>query len=152
MSKLLLRKYPEGILRNKSEKLQRIGDSEKKLLSEMVLTMREECGVGLAAPQIGISKRVAVIEYGGRVINMVNPVITSKSGSSSFEEGCLSVPGKSVKVKRAEEISVSYTDENGIPHNEIFKGLEARIVQHEVDHLNGKLIIDYMPWYKRRMK
>ena len=152
MSKLLLRKYPEGILRNKSEKLQRVGGSEKKLLSEMVLTMREECGVGLAAPQVGISKSIAVVACGDSVISMINPVITSRKGSLSFEEGCLSVPGKSVKVKRAEEISVSYLDENGMPHNEIFKGLEARIVQHEVDHLNGKLIIDYMPWYKRRMK
>ena len=90
-----------------------------------------------------------MIAAGEVLLKMVNPVILSQKGRSGLEEGCLSVPGEGVHVERAEEISVSYLDENGRRCNKTFRGLTARIIQHEIDHLNGKLIIDYLPWYKK---
>jgi len=111
--------------------------------------MYKASGVGLAASQVGIQKRIAVVNAGECILKMVNPEILSKKGVSVMEEGCLSVPNKCVNVKRAEEIEVSYLDENDKRCRRKFSGLAARIIQHEIDHLNGKLIIDYLPWPRR---
>lgn len=141
--------YPDPILKKKSEPLHLVGEEEKKLINYMSETMYANQGVGLAAPQVGVSKRVIVADAGEGLLKMVNPRIVLKKGSFSSEEGCLSLPGRTVEIQRAEEVSVSYTDENNARSVKNFKGLAARVIQHEIDHLDGKLIIDYLPWYKR---
>jgi len=149
MKDLNIKKHPDPVLRKKSGSLKKFGESEKELASQMTTTMRVTHGIGLAAPQVGISKRIIIVDTESGILKMVNPKIISKKGSSSLEEGCLSVPDKSVNVKRAEEITISYIDENNKERTETFSGLTARVIQHELDHLAGKLIIDYLPWYKR---
>jgi len=152
MGRLEIKICPSAVLRKRSGELEEVGPPEQKLFSDMALAMRHARGIGLAAPQVGISKRAVIVEASGELLRMVNPVILSEKGHVEMEEGCLSVPEKGVKVERAEEISVSYLDENGSPRNKTFRGLTARIIQHEIDHLNGKLIIDYLPWYKKIFK
>lgn len=149
MSDLNIKKHPNFVLRKKCEMLNGFGETEKQLASDMATTMYAAGGIGFAAPQVGISKKVIIVDVGKGLLKMVNPKITAKKGSSSLEEGCLSVPEKSINVRRAEEITVSYIDENDKECTKTFHGLTARAIQHEVDHLAGKLIIDYRPWYKR---
>lgn len=141
--------YPNPILRSKSKKLEAVGDEETKLINYMVDTMYTNKGIGLAAPQIGILKRIIVVDAGEGLLKMVNPQIISKVGQSLLEEGCLSFPGKLVEIQRAEEVAVSFTDDKNKNCIASFKGLTARAIQHEIDHLNGRLIIDYLPWYKK---
>jgi peptide deformylase len=146
---LEIRKHPEPVLRKKSKDIHRVTNREKELIGHMVETMYESRGIGLAAPQVGISKRIAVVDAGDGLLKMINPTIIERKGASRLEEGCLSVSGAQVEVERAEEITVSFLDEVGKRITKNFKGLTARAVQHEIDHINGKLIIDYLPWYKR---
>jgi len=149
MTGLEIVKYPDTILRKTSKDVDKMTDENRRLFDEMASTMYITQGIGLAAPQVGISKKMIVVDIGEGLLKLINPKIVSRKGVSSFDEGCLSVPDQSVKVKRAEEIVVSYTDDNNIHHQRNFQGLVARVIQHEIDHLNGKLIIDYLPWYKR---
>ena len=149
MSEPCIKTYPNSVLRKKSRSISDVGEGEKKLISQMVETMYETHGIGLAAPQIGISKNIIVVDIGKGLLKMANPKIVSKKGLTTLEEGCLSVPKKSVNVERASEVTVSYIDENGSQCKKTFRNLAARVIQHEIDHLNGKLIIDYLPWYKR---
>ncbi|GAG27055.1 unnamed protein product, partial [marine sediment metagenome] len=100
MSCLELKIYPNPILRKKSQKVQTAGDEEKKLIDYMVETMYANEGVGLAAPQVGIAKRIIVVDAGEGLLKMINPEITSREGASTLEEGCLSLPGKSVEIQR----------------------------------------------------
>ena len=141
--------YPATVLRKKCAAIEGIGSKEKKLFLEMTELMRAAGGIGLAAPQVGILKDVIVANSGEKLLKMGNPKILSENGSAFLEEGCLSVPGKNVDIERAMEISVSYIDENDKKRTETFRDLTARVIQHEIDHLNGRLIIDYLPWYKR---
>ncbi len=143
-----LKTYPNPVLRVESAPLDRLTDCDKKILDLMVTTMHANQGVGLAAPQIGITKRMIVVDTGSGVLKMVNPEIVSKYGNSSMEEGCLSVPGKTVEVSRAEVISVSFFDDQYKKQQKEYSAITARAIQHEIDHLNGKLIIDYLPWFK----
>ena len=152
MPDLTIKTYPSGVLRKKCSFVKGVGSEEKMLLSDMTRVMYSSNGIGLAASQVGITKSIAVADAGEGLIKMVNPRIVSEKGSSSMEEGCLSVPDSFVKVRRASEIVVSYLDENDKECKRAFHGLAARVIQHEIDHLNGKLIIDYMSWYKRLMK
>ena len=149
---LEIKKYPDAILRKKSRKVTTVGEEEKNLMDAMVNVLYENNGVGLAASQVGITKSIAVVDAGTGLIKMANPMIVSGKGSSSMEEGCLSVPDNYVNVKRAAEIAVSYLDENDKECKKTFCGLVARVIQHEIDHLNGKLIIDYVSWYGRLRK
>jgi len=149
MADLRIRIHPDPALRKKSESVNSIADEEKELIAYMVDTMYANRGVGLAAIQVGIAKRIIVIDAGVGLLKMVNPEITSRSGASVLEEGCLSVPGKLVGVERSERISVSYLDENNTRENREFDDLAAKAIQHEIDHLNGRLILDYLPWYHR---
>ncbi|MDD3947562.1 MAG: peptide deformylase [Clostridia bacterium] len=113
------------------------------LLDDMLETMRKGGGVGLAGPQVGILKRVAVIEYAGETWELVNPKIVSSSGSVIGMEGCLSVdPRKDGKVARPQEVTVVYQDRNGNRKERKVEDWMARIVCHETDHLNGILFID----------
>jgi peptide deformylase len=113
------------------------------LLPEMIKTMHEENGVGLAATQIGLSLRLAVAEVDGEVFYLINPEITSYSQEKIiFEEGCLSLPGEFYPILRSEEVTVRYQNEKGLPKKLRATGLLAIVMQHEVDHLEGVLIVN----------
>jgi peptide deformylase len=149
MDILSIKKYPDPFLRKKAHKVERITDLERKLLSQMVETMYLNSGVGLAANQVGIDKRLVVVDIGSGLIKLINPVIVKKNGSEAQEEGCLSVPESCIKIKRAKEITVKYLNDNGNACQLRADGLLARAIQHEIDHLSGKLIIDYLNPIKR---
>lgn len=134
----------DPILRKVSREVTEINDRILELLDDMVETMDDAEGVGLAAPQVGILRRVIVIDAGDGPIKMINPVITDEAGSEIDVEGCLSVPNRSGTVKRPRELKVTYLDENGIKQTLDLEGFKARIVCHEVDHLDGILYTDKM--------
>jgi peptide deformylase len=136
-------KYPDPILREKAVEVTKFNERLGKLLDDMAETMYDAHGVGLAAPQVGISKRVLVIDIGEELIEMVNPVIAEKSGEQMEPpEGCLSIPGLLGYVKRANTILVKGQDRNGNPIEINAEGFLARAFQHEIDHLDGVLFID----------
>ena len=117
----------------------------------MLDTMYEEMGVGLAAPQVGILKRIVVIDIGEGPIIMINPEILETSGEQTGEEGCLSLPGIHETVKRGDKIRVKYMDENFVEHEEEVEGYLARVMQHEFDHLDGKMFIDHISPLRKQM-
>jgi len=133
-------------LKKRSSFVEKITEETKELISEMIKVMIENDGIGLAAPQVNHFKRIILIQREEDILPLINPLIIAKSKEKDeMEEGCLSVSEKMVNIKRSIKIKVKSLDING---NEIvsdFKGLEARIFQHELDHLNGILIIDYIP-------
>jgi peptide deformylase len=136
-------KYPEPILREKAKEVKRFNERLAKLLDDMAETMYDAHGVGLAAPQVGIGKRVIVVDVGEGLIEMVNPEIVEKSGEQiEPAEGCLSIPGMLGYVKRANEIRVKGQDRHGNPVEMEAEDYLARAFQHEIDHLNGVLFID----------
>lgn len=144
MEPLNINKYPDAILRKKCLKVDCITDAELKLFEEMLFTMRHFAGVGLAAPQIGIARNLIVVDIGQGAVKLANPVILQKKGLKDMEEGCLSMPGVSVVIARPEEITISGLNEKGKIIEFQAQGLLARVFQHEIDHLSGKLIIDYL--------
>ena len=150
-SELVIKKFPDPILRTKSAKVLKVTLHEKEILSEMAKVMYLAQGVGLAASQVGICKQLAVIDVGTGLIKLVNPVIVKKDGREICEEGCLSVPGICVKVKRAKSVTVNFLDEEGIPRQIRAGDLLARAVQHELDHLSGVLIVDYLNPVKKML-
>jgi peptide deformylase len=109
----------------------------------MIATMREAKGVGLAAPQVGINQRLFVMDAGEGPMAIINPKITKKIGAEVLEEGCLSIPEVTIQIKRPQQITVKYMDEDGQAMEMTCEDLMARVIQHETDHLDGKLIIDY---------
>ncbi len=137
-------RFPSSILRKKATKIAKVGDSEREMLSMMAKAMYLNQGVGLAAVQVGIDKQLAVVDVGDGLIKLINPAILKREGSEIQEEGCLSVPGARVKVKRAKKIVVSFLNENGEIKQVKAENLLARAIQHELDHLSGTLIIDYL--------
>lgn len=143
LSKLKLRLYGDPCLRKKSIPVKEITSGERMLIGAMLETMREHKGVGLAAPQVGINQRIFVADIGEGPVAVINPKVMKKSGSAVLEEGCLSIPGVTVKVKRPEKIWVQFRDENNQPAEKNYDGLMARVFQHETDHLDGRLIVDY---------
>lgn len=115
-----------------------------KLLKDMKETMKEENGLGLAAPQVNHTERICIVTMNGKPTSVVNPDITWMSEEKAcMEEGCLSLPGENVKVERSAELTLKYLDEEGQEQTRRLHDLDARVVQHEVDHLNGVLIVDY---------
>ena len=140
---LRIRTYGDPCLRQKSKAVKEVGPSERFLINAMIETMRVHKGIGLAAPQVGLNEQIFVADIGDGPFVVINPRITKKSGLDVMEEGCLSIPDVLVKVKRAQAITVSYLDENNRPVELKCDGLLAKVFQHETDHLNGKLIIDY---------
>jgi peptide deformylase len=132
-----------------------------KLAADMIDTMQMHEGVGLAAPQVGVDMRMIVADAGplsqpavSMPLALVNPVIISYSGQAEYREGCLSLPGIYADVKRPGTISVQFYDLDGNVHSSVFSGVEARIIQHEIDHLDGILFIDRLNpirrWLLRR--
>ncbi|MDI9496286.1 MAG: peptide deformylase [Bacillota bacterium] len=138
-----LRYEGDEILRKKSREVPLVDDRIRMLMDDMVETMYANDGVGLAAPQVGILKRVIVIDVeDGNIYKMANPKIISESGEEAAEEGCLSVPEKRGLVVRPMKVVVEYTDENNQAKKLEAEGLLARAICHEIDHLNGVLFID----------
>ncbi len=138
--------YPDPLLRLVSEEIPRIDDDLKKLAHDMVESMYESNGIGLAAPQVGVSRRLVVIDIKDitdGVLYLINPKIVSKGkDKETIEEGCLSLPGLSGKVKRPMEVKVVAQDLEGNELEIEADGLLARCLQHEIDHLDGILFID----------
>lgn len=141
---LTLVTYPNDILRTKGEKvLDPLDPKIQALIPSMIETMRAEKGVGLAAQQIGQALQIAVIEVDHIVYTLINPKITALSREiEPMEEGCLSVPGEFFPIKRSVSVQVRYTDEKGEKRKLRARGLLAQAIQHEVDHLNGIIILD----------
>ena len=144
MEPLEIKKYPDSTLRKKALEIKEITDKEIKLFEEMLFTMRHFAGIGLAAPQIGIAKNLIVADIGEGAVMLANPTIMETKGSGKMEEGCLSIPGVGVVIERAKEIIVNGLNEKGKNIELKAQGLLARVIQHEIDHLSGKLIIDYL--------
>ncbi len=137
-----LRFEDDEILRKKSRVIDKIDDRVKVLVEDLIDTMIEQDGVGLAAPQVGVLKRVVVVDIGEGPITMINPEILSEEGEYIDDEGCLSVPGKSGKVLRPRKVTVKFTDIDG--EEQVMEGedLLARAFCHEIDHLEGILYTD----------
>jgi peptide deformylase len=136
-------KYPDPILRERAKEVTKFNDRLAKLLDDMAETMYHANGVGLAAPQVGIGKRVLVVDVGDQLMEIVNPEIVEKSGEQlEPPEGCLSIPGLLGYVNRANVIRVKGQDRSGNPIEIEAEGFLARAFQHEIDHLNGVLFID----------
>jgi peptide deformylase len=149
-----IKKYPDPVLRKKAVEVIEIDESVINLLNNMVETMIAAPGVGLAAPQVGISQRIIVVDLMARteqvnIKKFINPEIIENEGSETGEEGCLSFPGEYAIVKRAQKILLKALNEKGDEIKLELEGLPARIVQHEVDHLDGILFIDKLPIFKR---
>jgi peptide deformylase len=145
MAILEIKKYPEKVLRKKAEDIKEITPEIKKLAIDMIKTMlnAKPEGVGLAAPQVGISKNIFVAQTSHGPHVFVNPKIIKKSREAeTMEEGCLSLPDVWLKVKRAKAAELEYLDIEGKTGKIKAEGLFARILQHEIDHLNGILIVD----------
>lgn len=139
-----IKKYPHPILRKKCELVEAVTMQEVELFENMVFTMRAFNGIGLATPQIGISRQLIVADTGEGVIKLANPQIIEVKGNDKMVEGCLSIPGADVEVKRRYKVTVKGLNEKGKMVEIKAKGLLARVLQHEIDHLKGKLIIDYL--------
>ena len=143
LSILKIRLYGDPCLRVKSSPVAEVGPGERMLIQSMIATMHEAKGVGLAAPQVGINQRLFVVDIGEGPMAIINPKITKKIGTDILEEGCLSIPEITVKVERPQQITVQYSDENGQAMEMTCEGLLARVIQHETDHLDGKMVVDY---------
>lgn len=136
-------KIPAPVLRQKAAEVTKINKRTNFLIDDMMRVMRLANGVGLAAPQLGILQRIVVIHpVGGKPTALINPVISNVEGEAVGEEGCLSIPGLYGDVKRPATVTVKYLDRKGRERKEDLEGMPARIVQHEVDHLDGVLFID----------
>ena len=145
-TKLKIRVYGDPCLRKKSLPVQEVGPAQRMLIAFLIETMHQNKGVGLAAPQVGINEQIFVADIGDGPMAFINPHILKRRGSEVLEEGCLSIPGVLVDVKRPKTIVVQFVDEHNRKVKRECAELLARVVQHETDHLNGKLIVDYVPW------
>ena len=163
MSVLEIKRYPDKILKQKTAEISDIDGMTQQLIDDMLETMHCAHGLGLAANQIGISKRVCIIDLSLKeenhvpLIILINPVIIEKEGVADAEEGCLSLPGYMTSIKRAEKVFVKGFNREGKPVEFEGTGLLGRALQHEIDHLEGLLMIDRMSpirreFFKRRYK
>lgn len=140
---LKIRIFGDPVLRKKSKPVRQITEAHRDILTKMARMMYENAGIGLAAPQAGINEAMIVVDIGNGLYKLVNPQITSAGGSQVIEEGCLSLPGICIKVKRARKILLKALDENSRPLTIEAEDLLACVFQHEIDHLKGKMIVDY---------
>mgnify|MGYP001422860029 FL=1 len=157
MSKRKIITEPDTILRKKSVTLEKVDDELRELMNDMLETMYAAPGIGLAGVQVGILKRLIVIDVSRdkekkSPLFLINPEIISKSSNTSvYEEGCLSLPGYFAEIERPAECQIKYVDYHGKKKEMKAGGLLATCIQHEVDHLNGILFIDYLSKLKRDM-
>jgi peptide deformylase len=162
MGVLEIRKYPEKILKQKTTPVQTIDGVTQRLIDDMIETMHAVHGVGLAANQVGIPQKLCIIDLSLRedkapLIVLINPLIVERAGSVEAEEGCLSIPGYLTSIKRAEKVFAKGVNREGKDIAIEAEGLLARAIQHELDHLEGLLLIDRMSpikreFFKRRYK
>ena len=145
MKKYEIKIYPDPVLREVPQPVSEIKGSVRQIIKRMSKTLYNSKGIGLAANQVGILERIIIADIGEGLISMINPEILAGFGEDFLEEGCLSVPNKLVNIKRRESVFVRYINESESEKEREFKGLTARVIQHEIDHLNGVLIIDYAP-------
>ena len=153
MALLRVRTYPDPVLKVKALPLSSFGPKEQKLFDDMIETMHVEDGVGLAAPQIGVSKQILIAcpaAKQGEEYVIVNPVIEESIGREKGMEGCLSLPRIQGEVFRAKTIVLRYQDREGNPHKVELKDFFARVIQHEMDHLDGILLIDRVDFNQRQ--
>lgn len=152
MAILPIRIYPDPVLREPAAAVAAVDDAVRKLVADMTETMRAAPGIGLAAPQVGVQRRVLVYSLGEEepVYAIVNPEIVERAGELTADEGCLSIPGIAYPVARAERIRVRGLDEHGVMVDREAEELEARVIQHEVDHLDGVLFIERIAPEQRR--
>lgn len=144
--------FPDPRLRIKTQPVEVVDDSIRTLVDNMFETMYQAPGVGLAAPQVDVHKRIIVIDISeerNQPLTLINPEILSAHGSQQMEEGCLSIPGVYEVVTRAENINVRCLDRDGQTREFAASGVLATCIQHEIDHLEGKLFIDYLSELKR---
>lgn len=158
MSLLPIKIYPDPILKTVCEPAGKITREIQKLLDDMAETMYAAPGIGLAAPQVGVAARVIVVDVSWKeessqreLFQLVNPKITAKSGEIEWDEGCLSIPGFTQIMRRARQVVVEALDRGGKPVTIEGKDLLAVCLQHEIDHLDGKLIIDQASRLKRKL-
>lgn len=140
----MVRGQDEPVLRKKCKEVKEITPKILELLDDLADTMYEANGVGLAAPQVGMLKRIVVIDIGEGLFELINPVILESSGSQTGNEGCLSVPGKMGQVTRPNYVKVQYLNRDGETVITEGEELMARAICHELDHLDGKLYIDFV--------
>ncbi len=141
--------YPNPILRRTCEEIQNIDDELLAIARRMSATMYRAKGIGLAAPQVGVLKQIITLDIGDGLLTLINPRVTEYEGDVKMEEGCLCLPGITVEVPRREKVRVCGVDLKGNPVTIDAEGLLARALQHEIDHLHGKLIIDRVSRLKR---
>ncbi len=155
MAVLRVRKYGDPMLRRRAAPVEDVTPEIRRIITDMTETMYDEVGIGLAAPQVGISRRLIVVgdEDGTGVRALINPVIVEQGGQATAEEGCLSIPGIFALVTRAAWVRVGARDEDDQPVELAARGLRARVLQHEMDHLDGVLFIDRLdPVTRDRIK
>jgi len=146
---LELKIYPEPCLRIKTKPVENFDDDLKETLQEMADIMYISNGIGLAATQVGLGADILIIDIGEGLKTFINPEIVEISGrKTKMEEGCLSLPGVIVEVARPEQVKLRAQDRKGEAFIKVYDGLMAKVVQHEMDHLSGKLIIDYLNPFK----
>ena len=154
--------YGQSVLKKEAEDIDSSYEGIEQLIKDMFETLRKAEGVGLAAPQVGLPIRLAVVdldvisddqpEFKGYFRTYINPYIEETSGDAvPYEEGCLSFPGIHEKVNRPSKVRISWLDENFKEHDEWFEGFPVRVLQHEIDHLDGKCFIDRMSPLRRQM-
>ena len=146
MAVLSVRQYGDPVLRSKARPVAAVTPEIRAIIGDLIETMWDEVGVGLAAPQVGISLRILVMDDGkGGARALINPEITERKGSVVEEEGCLSLPGIFADVERSKWVRVTALDDEGQPLSFEAQGLMAKVIQHEIDHLDGVLFIDRLP-------
>ncbi len=158
MAKLDIITLPDPILRQVSQPVERVDDELRQLFDDMLETMYDAPGIGLAGIQVAVPKRVLVLDVGDEdseekhPICMANPEIISKGDEKRvYEEGCLSIPDVRVEIERPSNVTVKYIDREGHQQELQAEGLLATAVQHEIDHLDGRLIVDFMSRLRREM-
>ena len=153
MAKLRILEFPDPRLRKKAAPVEGVDDPLRQLIDEMFETMYEAPGIGLAATQVDVHRRLLVADVSQEKDEpqvLINPEILERDGSTITEEGCLSVPGYYAEIERAEHIKVRYLDRDGNEQESEYERLLAVCVQHEIDHLDGKLFVDYLSEIKRQ--
>jgi peptide deformylase len=156
MAVLSVRRYGDPVLRRRARPVEAVTPELRRLIDDMVETMRAESGIGLAAPQVGASVRLMVVAEGEsrrEARALVNPAIVDRGGAVTAEEGCLSLPGIWAPVTRSAWVRLRAQDLDGTPLELTARGLKARVFQHELDHLDGVLFIDHLdPATRRQIK
>ena len=151
MSLLSLHLLGSPVLRQRSKEVGAVDDEVRRLLDDMYETMDAARGVGLAANQVGVARRVAVVDADEDRFAMIDPVILESEGRAAAEEGCLSIPEIYGDVSRPERVVIEATDRDGNRYRKEATGLKARAIQHEIDHLDGILFLDHLSLIKRQM-